>query len=120
MDAREAVDPTEMILQAIDREQVDEAIVRIRYHIEEAQVPQIDGPRIREALRSAAAIASIERTVDPAERQRRNVVTRESSLQDAMTQYLAQHENLASIKDKLIEAALALEATYEARRRAEE
>ena len=120
VDAREAVDPTEALVQAIAREDVAEAIVRGRYHIEEAQVGQSDAHRIREALKAAFVIASIERTVDPVERQRRTVLTREASLHVAMEQYIAQHDHLASIRDDLIQAALELEAEYETTRRAEE
>jgi hypothetical protein len=36
-----------------------------------------------------------------------------------MTQYVDQHDHLASIKDDLIEAALDLEATYDAQRQQE-
>ena len=120
VDARDAVDPTEAIVQNIAQDEVAEAIVRVRYHIEEAQVAQIDMHRIREALKPAFVIASIERTVDPVERQRRTVLTREASLHEAMERYIDQHDHLASIRDDLIQAALELEAEYEAKRRAEE
>ncbi len=119
VDAREADDPTERILQEIARHDVEDAIVRVRYHIDEAQVPQIDARRIREALGAAFVVASIERTVDPVERQRRTVLTREATLEEALERYVAQHEHLASIKDDLVQAALALEAEYDARRRDE-
>ncbi|QXD15877.1 exonuclease SbcCD subunit D [Rhodocaloribacter litoris] len=119
VDARGAADPTEVILTALARHEVADAIVRVRYHIEEDQAALVDVPRIREALKTAHVIASIERTVDPAERQRRTVVTRESSLEEAMTRYIAQHDELAPLKDRLLQAALELEAEYEARRRAE-
>ncbi len=119
VDAREADDPTERILQEIARHDVEDAIVRVRYHIDEAQVPQIDAHRIREALDAAFVVASIERTVDPVERQRRTVLTREATLEEALERYVAQHDNLASIKDDLVQAALALEAEYDARRRDE-
>ncbi len=119
VDAREADDPTERILQEIARHDVEDAIVRVRYHIDEAQVPQIDARRIREALDAAFVVASIERTVDPVERQRRTILTRETTLEEALERYVAQHEHLASIKDDLVQAALALEAEYDARRRDE-
>ncbi len=119
VDARAAVDPTERILQEIARHDVEDAIVRVRYHIDEAQVPQIDAHRIREALDAAFVVASIERTVDPVERQRRTVLTREATLEEALERYVDQHEHLASIKDDLVQAALALEAEYDARRRDE-
>jgi exonuclease SbcD len=38
------------------------------------------------------------------------VVTRESSLEDAVRQYVAQHEELGSIEEDLVEAALDLAA----------
>lgn len=119
VDARDAAAPTERILQAIDGTDVTDAIVRVRYHIDESQVADVDIARIREALAPAHVVASIERTVDPAERERRTVVTRDSDLEDAMRQYVAQHQNLASIEDEMVEAALDLEAAYEARRRDE-
>jgi len=119
-DARTHPDPTDRILQEIAKVDVTDAIVRVRYHIDEAQAAQVDARRIREALAPAFVIAAIERTVDPVERQRRTVLTREVSLHVAMERYIAQHDHLASLKDDLIEAALALEADYLAKRRDEE
>ena len=119
VDVRDAPEPTEPILRAIAAHDVEGAVVRVRYHVEEVQVAQVDVRRIREALGAAHAVASIERTVDPAERQRRTVVTREASLQEAMQHYVAQRDDLASLKDDLVRAALELEQEHEARRRAE-
>ncbi|HET6567757.1 MAG TPA: exonuclease SbcCD subunit D [Rhodothermales bacterium] len=119
VDARNTPDPTEKILQAIARLDITDAIVRVRYHIDENQAVQLDVHRIREALRGCFCIASIERTVDPVERQRRTVVTHDTDLRDAMTQYIAQHDHLGSLKDELIEAALHIEDEYESRRKAE-
>ena len=120
VDARDAAEPTEAILAEIDRHVVADAIVRVRYHIDEAQVAQIDPSRIRGALKEAFAVAAIERTVDPAERQRRTVVTRDATLKEAMERYVAQHDHLAALRDEMIEAALALEAELDAKRRDEE
>ncbi len=117
VDAREAAAPTERILQAIEETDVAGAIVRVRYHIEEAQAPHVDIGRIRAALDAAHVIASIERTVDPAERRRRTVVTRDAGLQDALRRYIAQHDHLATIEDDLVEAALDLQAEHETHRR---
>lgn len=120
VDARNELDPTQAIVQEIEKRDMTDAVVRVRYHIEEAQTGQIDTYRIREALKEAFVIASIERTVDPVERQRRTVLTRDSSLKEAMERYIDQHDHLSSIKDDLVTAALELEAEYEARRRDEE
>ncbi|MFB6272455.1 MAG: exonuclease SbcCD subunit D [Salinibacter sp.] len=116
VDVREADEPTERILDAIAERDVTDAIVRVRYRVEEAQVAQIDPTRIREALEAADIVAAIERTVDPAERKRRTVVTRESGLEEAVRQYVGQHEDLSGLEDELVETALELEAELEAGR----
>jgi exonuclease SbcD len=116
VDAREAPDPTEKILSALKGVDVADAIVRVRYHVAESQISQVDTGRIRDALEGAEKIAAIERTVDPAERKRRTVVTRESDLEDAMRQYVGQHDDLSDLEDDLVDAALDLQAELESER----
>ncbi|MFB6097735.1 MAG: exonuclease SbcCD subunit D [Salinibacter sp.] len=110
VDVRDAEAPTEQILSAIEDRDVTDAIVRVRYRIEEEQGGQIDQSRIREALEPADTVAAIERTVDPAERKRRTVVTRESGLEEAVRQYVGQHDELSGMEEDLVETALAMEA----------
>ena len=114
MDARGHEDPTAVILHEIERHDLTEAVVRVRYRVDEAQLPLVDTSALRDALSTANTIAAIERLVDPVERQRRTIVRRETSLQDAMARYVDQHENLASLKDDLIAAALELEQEVDA------
>ncbi|MEM6648334.1 MAG: exonuclease SbcCD subunit D [Bacteroidota bacterium] len=116
-DAEASADPTTTILDAIAAHDIADAVVRVRYTIHEGQVGQVDLSRIREALKPCATIASIERSVTLVERQRRTVVTRESSLEDAMGHYITQREDLHPLRHTLVTAALALEAEDEARRR---
>jgi exonuclease SbcD len=116
VDVREADEPTERILEAIDDRDVTDAIVRVRYRVEEEQVARVDQARIREALEPADTVAAIERSVDPAERKRRTVVTRESGLDEAVRQYVGQHDELTGMEDELVEAALELEAELKAER----
>ena len=116
IDARESEDPTEQILRGIEEHDISDAIVRLRYQIDEARVSAVDISRIRQALKPAHVIASIERVVNPEERTRRTVVTKESTLKEAMKQYIAQHETLHALGDKLIEKALELEEEYELHR----
>ena len=116
VDARDADEPTARILEAIDSATVTDAIVRVRYHVEEEQIPLVEQGRIRDALAAADTIAAIERTVDPAERERRTVVTRESDLEDAVRQYVGQHEELQGIEEELVEAALELDEERKAQR----
>jgi exonuclease SbcD len=117
IDAREADQPTDRILEEIEKHDIEGAIVRVRYHIEEAQAADVDTRLLRQALTDAHAVAALERDVEPAERERRTVVTRDSSLEDALRQYVAQREDLASIEDDLVDAALELEAEHDAVRR---
>lgn len=120
VDARNVPNPTERIVEVIQSQPCKDAVVRVRYHIEESQVQFVDIHQIRDALKDAYCIASIERTVEPVERKRRSIVRREASIAEAMEQYIAQHDHLVSISDELIQAALELEAIYESQRRAEQ
>ncbi|MDX1531250.1 MAG: exonuclease SbcCD subunit D [Rhodothermales bacterium] len=114
-DAREADDPTARILRDVQAADVAEAVVRVRYQVSEEQVPQVDVGALRDALSGAYAVAAIERVVDPAERKRTTAVRREAGLAEAMTQYVAQHERLHKMKDRLVEAALEIERQVEGR-----
>ena len=116
VDARETDDPTGQILEAIQDQDVSDAIVRVRYRVDEEQVAQVDQARLREALAPADTVAAIERTVDPAERERRTVVTRESGIDEAVRQYVGQHDELAGMEEELVEAALELETELNAER----
>jgi exonuclease SbcD len=113
VDATEAEDPTAAVLSAIAREDVAEAIVRVRYRVEEARVGAVDAGAIREALAEAEHVAAIERVVDAQERRQRTVVRQDTTLQDAMERYVAQHEKLEGLRDDLVAAALELEREIE-------
>ncbi|PSQ95066.1 MAG: exonuclease SbcCD subunit D [Bacteroidetes bacterium SW_9_63_38] len=110
VDARDTDEPTEKVIDAIANADVADAVVRVRYRVEEAQLSVIEQGRIREALAGADTIAAIERSVDPAERKRRTVVTRESGLEEAVRRYVSQHDELDGMEDDLVEAALDLQS----------
>ena len=97
--------PTSTLQRRIAKSNIKEAIVRVRYRINEAQRAQMDMGTIRTALASAHAIASIERTTDPIEREQRSSVTGESTLEEALNGYIQQHEHLIPLRKKLIAAA---------------
>ncbi len=109
VDATEAADPTGTIVGAIKLRDVRDAVVRVRYRIDESQVPLIDLSAIRTALAEADTVAAVERVVEPAERKRTSTVQRDATLREAMAQYVAQHEGLAPLKDDLVAAALEIE-----------
>ncbi|MFN3595961.1 MAG: exonuclease SbcCD subunit D [Rubricoccaceae bacterium] len=110
VDARGAPDPTAAIAAAIGQHAIADAVVRVRYRVDEAQAPLVDAAAIRDALAPADTVAAIERSVDAAERQRRTSVRRDMALREAMERYVAQHDALAPLRDDLVAAALALEA----------
>ncbi len=109
VDATEAADPTSAIVGAIRRREVRDAVVRVRYRVDESQVPLVDLRAIRDALAEADTVAAVERVVDPAERKRTSSVRPDAGLKEAMGQYVAQHENLAPLRDDLLAAALEIE-----------
>ena len=109
-----ADEPTQRVLEAIRERDVTDAVVRVRYRVREEQVAQVDPEQFRKALAAADTVAGIERTVDPAERKRRTAVTRESGLEEAVRQYVGQHDELSGMEDDLVEAALALDAELDA------
>jgi len=115
VDARGTDDPTAAILREIAKHDLTDAVVRVRYRVDEAQVALVDSQALRDALAGAETIAAIERRVDPVERQRRTVVRQETSLRDAVARYVDQHENLATLRDDLIAAALEVEREVEKR-----
>lgn len=114
IDARGQDDPTAYILNAIARHPVDEAVVRVRYQVDEETAGGVDTGRIRDALATASVVAAIEREVDPAARRKRTVVKRDTSLKDAMERYVDQHDALERIKDELVTAALEIEREVDA------
>ena len=113
LDLRGSEDPTAAILDAIKKESIDRSIVRLRYQIEEDRAALIDYTEIRDALRTAETIAGIERVVDAVDREKRTQVTRESSVEDALRSYIAQHENLVPLEDSLLEKAYELQSDTE-------
>jgi exonuclease SbcD len=82
--------------------------------VREEQSAQVDAARLRDALSAADTIAAIERTVDPAERKRRTVVTRDSGLEEAVRRYVGQHDELSGMEEDLVEAAISLADDTEA------
>ena len=105
--------PTEAILAAVAREDVAGTIVRVRYRVGEEQVGTVDQGAVREALADAEMVAAIERVVDAQERRQRTVVRQDTTLKDAMSRYVAQHEKLANMEDELVAAALEIEQEIE-------
>ena len=115
IDARDSDEATKKIVGAIKKAGVKDGIVRVRYQVGEDHAAEVDLAAVRKALKKAHAIAAIERIAEPVERERRTVVTRESTLEEALRHYIAQHEHLGPIEDAMIQKALELEASLDNR-----
>ncbi|MBL7976720.1 MAG: exonuclease SbcCD subunit D [Bacteroidetes Order II. Incertae sedis bacterium] len=109
VDVRDYTNPTDRIIAAIGKQVINEAIVRVRYEINEDQTNLVDIAAIRAELATAASIASIERVIELRQVQRTAALTRDASLKTAMEAYIARHEYLQPIGEDLIENALALD-----------
>ena len=109
VDAGDAPEPTAVILAEIARHDIADAVVRVRYRVDESAAAAVDVSAVRDALDAANHVAAIERVVEPQERRKRTRVERDTSLGEAMARYVDQHETLARIKDDLVSAALELE-----------
>ncbi len=107
VDARGAADPTAAVLAGIAQHETADAVVRVRYKVDEGQ--DVDAGAVREALAGADAVAAIEREAEPVERRQRTVVRTDTSLRDAVERYVDQHDDLAKMKDALVAAALDLD-----------
>ena len=116
-DVSASADPTADVLAEIARHDVADAVVRVRYKTGEEQAGTVDETAIRAALTEADTVAAIEREADPVERRRRTSVQSDTSLKDAVERYVDQHETLARIKDRLVEAALEIEQEVDAEMR---
>ncbi len=118
VDARGEEDPTERILQAIERSNVDGAIVRVRYQVD-AGAALLDTVRVGEALASAHVVASLLPTVVPLERQRRATMEHDLSTMEALDRYLQNRPELESHAQPLKQLALELERELDMQMRGE-
>ena len=114
VDATGAEDPTAAVLAEIARHDVADAVVRVRYRVDEAQAGAVDEGAVRAALAEASTVAAVEREADPVERRQRTVVRKDTSIRDAMSRYVDQHETLAGLRDDLVAAALEIEREVDA------
>jgi len=70
LDVQDSSDPTEAVLAALDRYDVQDAVVRLFIHLRPEQITALDEKRVRQGLADAFFIAAINREVDQDPRQR--------------------------------------------------
>ncbi len=102
VDLRGVDNTMETLLHTIRAADVTDAVVRIRYQIEEERFSEVDLPTLRQALAPAHKVAGIERVVEPHVREQRTRIQKEDSIEEALIHYLEQHEDLQPLKDELL------------------
>lgn len=102
-------DPTQALLEAIARCDLEDAVVRVIYDLPDDRPDAVDLKAVRAALDRAFFVASVTRKPREAERLRRAAVSEETGLQDALTRYIENNPDLARLKSDLLSCAARLE-----------
>jgi exonuclease SbcD len=102
-------DPTQAVLDAIARCDLEDAVVRVIYDLPGDEPDAVDLKAVRAALEGAFLVASVARKPREAERLRRAAVSEEDGLQDALTRYIENNPDLARLRPDLLAYASRLE-----------
>lgn len=109
VDIHQNDDPTQKVLDAISRKQVDGAIVRVRIKLPEQLESQLREGEVRQSLSNAHYIAAIQRDVM---RERRTRITAEASRgvspREALRLYLKSRNTAPHLEEVLMQQAEAL------------
>jgi exonuclease SbcD len=109
-DLTAAEEPQEMLLRAIAKHPIQDAVVRLMYTLRPDQVDELDNAAIYEALAAAHTYTIHPQIVTQKSRSRLPELVPGSSLDPmaALHTYLANREDLAELSDDMIAAARAL------------
>lgn len=102
VDARESPDPTDVVLQAIERQDLTDAVVRVILRLRSEQEPLLRERDIRAALHDAYYIAAIEKRVERLERTRLGGVTVESQTPLQLLEIYFETKGIAPDRMKLL------------------
>lgn len=102
-------EPTERLLRAIARHQLEDAVVRLHYTIPEEMAHLVDLKAVQSSLKPAQTVAGIVRKVQMREERRRVQLSAEAGLSHAFDRYLEARPDLASAGSALKERALQIE-----------
>ncbi len=115
-DCREAPDPTQAVLQAIEQREVADAIVRVRLELRTDQEPLLKERVIRAALAPAYAVAGISKTVEWGIRSRLGAVNvEEMTPLELLAQYFRVSDVPAAQAETLLREAKEIVRTVEER-----
>ncbi len=101
--------PTEQLIHAIERAEIEDAVVRVLYTIPSDMEERVDLERVRSALATAFYIAAIQPRIQPKERPRRSSITEDIALGEALDRYIDNNEHLNEKRAELIKKAHELE-----------
>ncbi len=108
-----AKDQTEQVLDALDKRNLKDAIVKIIYHIPQAQTDRLDVGAIQRACQEAMYVVGIFPIHKPVTRDRRASLKIDMDFATLLDRYFESKENLQSRKSLLIEKAFALKHELE-------
>jgi exonuclease SbcD len=100
LDVRGEEFPADVILKAIKKHEIKDAVVRVSYTISETQKSQIDVKLLYAALEDAFLIAGVAQRLEEIRTQRPRI-SEDASMIDAFSQYLEQTPELGELKDDL-------------------
>ncbi|MDP8245969.1 MAG: exonuclease SbcCD subunit D [Candidatus Hinthialibacter antarcticus] len=107
---QEGSDITQRILEEINLEPIEGAVVRIRYEASEEEVQQMDMKAIHEALRPAHHKAGMIRIpLEKSSDRRGSQLSEDAALADALAAYLNEHEEFKPEAQALLEKAKDIE-----------
>ncbi len=103
-------DITEAILEEINAENIEDAVVRVKFTADDKEIQKIDMKRIHEALKPAHFKAGFIRIPRESSAQRRTTtLSTEVTLADAMAAYLREREEYRDDGEALLEKAKEIE-----------
>ncbi len=109
-------DATERIVAACAEADLTDAVVRVLYHLPAGYATPIDLQRVRQALKPAFHVASIQPRFAPEKTQRRAEISPEAELGDALDRYinnnpdLREHQHRSELKNHALRLERALES----------
>jgi len=109
----EGQDPTNTLIQEIEKYDLSETVVRVFYTISAEREDLLDFKRINSALEKAFLVTTITKKSKPLERVKRIEVSEDLGLQEALDKYIQSNPELVPLSEELKNYAQELEKELE-------
>ena len=109
----EGQDPTNTLIQEIEKYDLSETVVRVFYTISAEREDLLDFKRINSALEKAFLVTTITKKSKPLERVKRIEVSEDLDLQEALDKYIQSNPELGPLSEELKNYAQELEKELE-------